>query len=405
MRRGVMALGAACFVLWALASWAWPSTQVALLEWLPPWGLRLVDLLLHAAAIIVMWRAYAPRFVGLCVAVVYGLWYAGAGPGLVGSAEGWVALGSVMCFAPLLFKRVPDWGFTLAGAFAGSATMVAPAYGLWVVVPLVAWLAQREARSLLFLIAGFVLPVAGCIGYMAATDAHAMGGVFGTRDSGGFVASVGAHVFASKLTLLLPFAAFGAHALRGRFPRRFHIIGAWALAAFVVLCLGGGPGEAGWLPVYPPLFVLGGVGLKVIARSAMPFVRVTLAVMVLQAAWAPFEATRAWLMGTDLDVSLAHDDVVVARDAAPVDARLATRAARVEGGRTGAADITPRPAHAAAREAQADARHAVDAQVLGADLALGDHRHTRAAVPRLARGALGRGRQADPTEAAQASEP
>ncbi len=402
-----MALGAACFVVWAISSLAWPPAyhQATWLPLMAPWGLRLADLLLHVAAVIVMWRAFAPRFIGLCAAIVYGLWYAGGGPALVGLPEGWIALGSVLCFAPLLFKRVPDWGFALAGAFAAFATMVAPTYVVLLAVPMVAWLAQRRARALVFTIAGFVVPVAGCVvssqhAALALGDAL-LAGV--PTDLGALLSALGEHALASKLTLLLPFAAFGAYALRGRFPRRFHIIGAWTLAALVASCLRGGLGEAAWLPLYPPLFVFGTVGLKVIARTAMPFVLVTLAVMFAQAAWTPLQATWAWLCDGPA-ASLTRRDGVVARDASTVEARLAAWTSRVEARLTRAADVTPPAAHAAAHEAQANARHAIGARVDRADLTLGDERMARAVGPDLACAALARLESARHTEATKPAE-
>jgi hypothetical protein len=283
--------GPAAFALAAAAQWLFGRDE---------WGIRLLDLAWLAAgaagAAAMVRRLGGGRSAGgaLSAAALLFLWYASLDYRNTAQPDGWAAV--LLAGAALVLAgrgRSADegrgWRAAVAGALVGVCALVKPTYGLFLVVPLAAGLVGRRSPATpayprgrpawaaastwtAALAAGFVAPLAACVAWFAARGALRdlfevyvvwTATVYGGLENGWLwrLQSLVTGFLATPLALALPLILLGAMELARRDRRAAAIVLTWIAAAFVNVAVQGKYWPYHWLPAYPPLAVLAGLGV------------------------------------------------------------------------------------------------------------------------------------------------
>jgi len=250
------------------------------------WGVRLIDLAAWAVAGIVLYdgvRSLTTPRIGTGVALATFLWIASAGWFFTATPESWVTTSCIVAIVPLLnpASKTMLRSFAVAGLLIGFAGLVKPFYFGFGLAPLVSLalmpeVALRRRFSLALALAlGALVPPIFTAGYFAirgglalAIEVHvlyplttyAAGATLGMMYHGilGFLE-------APAVFITAPFALAALWLWRSQ-PRVPGTLLAWLVVALLCVVLQGKYFVYHWFPVYPPLFILGGLGAHALLR-------------------------------------------------------------------------------------------------------------------------------------------
>ncbi|MGH7540373.1 MAG: ArnT family glycosyltransferase, partial [Gemmatimonadota bacterium] len=249
------------------------------------WGIRILDLLLLAGGAEALRRLVSRRAspaAGVWTALAFVLWYASLTWFYLSQPDGWAALIVAVAVGPLLARDDPPASGRLfiAGFLIGACALLKPFYGAFGAVPAVHALAFRRAlgwdgvagRWLLFAAALLVAPALMAALFVARgawdellavqlrynLEVYSGLEAFGPVDA---VRSLLEYAGTGATALVLPPALLGLWALwRSQRPAAVGL-GAWVAVALFCVTIQGKFWTYHWIPLYPPLAALGGIGL------------------------------------------------------------------------------------------------------------------------------------------------
>lgn len=249
------------------------------------WGLRVFDLLAlgaGATAVSLVVRRYSAAGGWRWAVAVYLLWYATLGHHDTAQPDGWAAV-MVACAVALLLTsaaRPAPLASAAAGALVGVCALIKPMYAAFLALPLLEAIGHRHtvsrARSIRCWgasLVGFAVPVVLCVTWFATRgaldewmDVHLrwipstytqMDAAWLSRIKSG-VAQFTTAWFAPAIAL----AAGGVRVVRrSRAGRDAWLLVAWVGIAALVVLIQGQFYAYHWLPVYPALATLTGLGV------------------------------------------------------------------------------------------------------------------------------------------------
>ena len=321
-RDGWEIKGPLTFYAFALAQWIFGRHM---------WSIRLFDLpllLAGMAALASLAGRFTSRLTGWWAAIVFALWVGSLTWFHAAQPDGWVA-NFILLAAALLIARKPSAArLALAGTLIGAAVLVKPLYIGFLAIPLVQ-IAQepglkKSARLALAASAlggVLLLPVlaAAWFAYRGAlrdlVDVHLLYNlrVYSGRTSSRAVAMVEGvlrYFLAGPITLALPVILVGAHKLWRSSRHAALPVLTWLLVALACVAAQGKFYKYHWLPLFPPLVLLGAVGCHALLQAisektggkSLQSLRLLAAIslgltafVVLQLALAPASSVVQWL--------------------------------------------------------------------------------------------------------------
>lgn len=246
------------------------------------WGARLMDLAFWAVAGFVMYkgvREVTNTAIGLWAALTTYMWLASSGWFFTAAPESWVTASCIVALIPLLRPATSSALRTclLSGFLIACAGLVKPFYFLFGLVPLLnlalsSELALRQRMGLAAALAlGAFIPVATIGGYFALRgglqqliEVHLLYpmSTYVDAEQGwrAVVAGVAAFLFKTPIIGTLPLALVAIWNWKAR-PRTVAALLTWLLLAFVCVAIQKKYFVYHWFPAYPPLFMLGALGL------------------------------------------------------------------------------------------------------------------------------------------------
>ena len=301
------------------------------------WGIRLADLAIvyggAAAVAALAWRLSRARGAGWWAGALYLLWYSALDYANSAQPDGWAAAMLAGAMLALLHDGegdVPGWrGAALAGALLGGCVLVKPTYGAFMLAALAhLWWARGEGRRRLAataaLLGGFALPAVACVVWFASRGA--LGDllevyvryplrVYAVVDSPWLWRLQGSAEFLllRQFAIPLPLAIVGWSALRRTNHPAARLLLAWALLAIANVAVQGRFWAYHWLPFYPPLALLTGLGVMAAARAlgerrgegtpratpaATQLLAAVVGVVALSAAFVPLQVAYRWAKGS-----------------------------------------------------------------------------------------------------------
>ena len=249
------------------------------------WAIRLLDLALLLPTLLVLARAagrVANATVGQWVAIAFALWFASLGWFFTAQPDGWAAMFLVLSVGPLLGTAEPPalGKVAIAGLWIGCCIGIKPLYALFLVVPAAALLGQMGKMPLrqlaiavgLLSAASLVLPVA-MVGWFAARGA--LGPLFEVHilynlevhsriadpSMWGRWGQAWAYLTQEHASTVLPVMLIAPWALWKRQRATALALGSWLAVAVACVFVQGKFWVYHWLPAYPPITLLAGLGL------------------------------------------------------------------------------------------------------------------------------------------------
>ena len=283
-RDGWDTKGPLAYYIYALGQWIFGRHM---------WGVRILDVVLLLAACLALMRmvtSAASPTAGRWTAIGFLFWYASLGWFFTSQPDGWVAMFMLLGTGPLLVRstRLNLPRLALCGFLVGCCGLIKPFYLAFALVPLVYVFtlrrtasAKRFALSLAITSSAAGLPpllMAGWFAYRGALEEliqvhfvynmRVYSGPAGVPLLEG-VRVILAYFLGGFVAIALPAALLGAYGLW----RERRAVGAslvaWFAVALFCVALQGKFYEYHWIPVFPPLAALTGVGLWMLA-SAQP---------------------------------------------------------------------------------------------------------------------------------------
>ncbi len=306
----------------------------ALAQWLfgrHMWSIRIFDLpLLIAgmAALASVVGRLASRMAGWWAAIVYALWIGSLTWFHAAQPDGWVASLMILAALPLAARKPSVGQLAFSGMLIGCATLVKPLYLGFLAAPLIQIAGQprSERGSKLALaasvsLAALVPPLLAVawFAYRGAlrdlVDVHLL---YTLRVYSGSASArlremttgVLRYFLAGTVTLALPVIVIGVRTLWRTSRSSALLVITWAMVAVACVAVQGKFYKYHWIPLFPPLVILGTVGFhkllmamseKIEAKSAESLkllcgVSVSLtAFVVLQLAIVPATSVGQWL--------------------------------------------------------------------------------------------------------------
>ena len=256
------------------------------------WGVRLMDLAFWALAGIVMFvamRAITGWKIAAFTALSTYLWVSSAGWLFTAQPESWVTTSLIIGILPLLPSeaRLNVAKFILCGFMVGCAGLVKPFYFAMGAAPLVflalstelSW--RRRFELAVALALGAIIPVVLIAGYFAARgglgaliEVHLLytlsSYVKADMSVGDVFAGIASFALKAPIVLTTPFAILGAWARRHD-RRLVWTLLAWMAVAFFCMALQAKFYVYHWFAAYPPIFILGALGIDhLLRREARP---------------------------------------------------------------------------------------------------------------------------------------
>lgn len=292
-----------------------PYYVFAFLQWAfgpQVWGVRVLDLALAVGASVALGKMVgrittpgAVPWVGLALF----LWYASLGYFFTAQPDGWVAMGVTLCFAPLVGRARPSTlgNVVWCGLVVGLGALVKPLFAAFLVIPaLHVTLTRGESRRHtlgrgLALAGAFIVPVALTLGWFASRGAlddllrvhvgytATSYARVGSLQLGDRIAGTLAFVWSEEIAVVLPILLLGIYAAWSFGRPAALLLWSWLCVTLLVVILQGKFYEYHWIPMYPPLVALTGLGLFALfatstgsgIRSHVPNVARTLAVLAI----------------------------------------------------------------------------------------------------------------------------
>ena len=259
------------------------------------WGIRLLDLVgltVSAWLLADVVRRHTDREAAPWAAAVFMLWFAGLTFWHTAQPDGWASMLLCIGFVPLL-RAGPQTKFRRdlwAGLMVGLTVLIKPNYAAFLAVPAVwYWSHRRHGISRIpGHMAVVALSAAATVGlalawfaYRGALDALIEVHILYNAQaySSGSSLAVGERlrgVFEYVLTgnmavIVLPVAAFGAVRLYGGHRPMFWSLLTWAAVAAAGVVLQNKFFDYQWAPLFPPIVILGAVGLHQALVAAPSF--------------------------------------------------------------------------------------------------------------------------------------
>jgi len=320
-RDGWEIKGPLTYYLFALAQWIFGRHM---------WSIRVFDLPLLIAGMALLGAAVArltSRLVGWWAAMVFAFWVGSLTWFHAAQPDGWVANLVILAAAPLLAKKSPARQVVLSGTLIGLAALVKPLYLAFLAVPLV-WIAAQPARRLGARLAQAASTVGAALvpPLLAAAwfawrgalrdliDVHLLYNIRvysgGSSPVLGMAKSLLRYFLAAPVVFALPVIATGAYILwRSRSSAALPLL-TWVAVAAACVAAQGKFYKYHWIPLFPPLVILGAVGFhallaamsgKTDAQPGKPRRLLCAAVLslaafaVLRLAIVPASAVAEWL--------------------------------------------------------------------------------------------------------------
>jgi len=251
------------------------------------WGTRILDLVLMVVGCLAFYRLVAVlsgKVTGVLAALALYYWIAAGGFFFTAEPEIWATVLTAVAFGPVLARAGnPDIrGLMLAGVIVGCIGLMKPVYWSFGITPLlVIALAvgpSLQRRAILAIILGLsaALPVALTIAWFALKgglaeliEVHLLYNLesYGAMETGiTWIDGFAEFLSRPTIALLLPFAALGAWNLRGK-PVVFWAVMGWIAANLVAIIMQAKFYYYHWLPLYPPLLLLGAIGATTLWRE------------------------------------------------------------------------------------------------------------------------------------------
>lgn len=280
------------------------------------WGVRLLDIAIWAIAGFHLYKSVAiltTRPIGIGTTLATYLWIASSGWFFTAAPESWVTASCVVAIVPLVSSgsSFTVGRLALAGFLIACAGLVKPFYFAFGLAPLAAvGLATdlgvlRRGKLALILAAGAVVPVILICGYFAArgglSQAIQVHLLYPLSTYAGAVTGwsttfhgVAAFVKAPPIIVLAPFVLLGLWFYR----TQMRIMGpllAWLGVAFLCVALQGKYWIYHWFPSYPPLFILGALGVFALLQTRkrpgviQPVVGLCSALILMAVVWHPMQ--------------------------------------------------------------------------------------------------------------------
>ena len=246
------------------------------------WGVRLFDLVMLAACAACLRsivREYAGRGAMRWSIVLFFLWYASLDHHNTAQPDEWAGVMVTGAVALMVTRtRLSTISGFVAGVLIGYCALIKPTYLLFFALPLLdGWChvrAEGVGRMVRFWLAsgvGLVLPIALCIGwfwYRGALDdwiavhLHWIPSSYADVDAAWLNRGQYLLAFLTKQRFApaVPLVVGGLWLVRQRSDRDVVILVAWMLAAALGVLVQGHFYEYHWLPIYPPLALLAGIG-------------------------------------------------------------------------------------------------------------------------------------------------
>lgn len=304
------------------------------------WGIRLVDLAIvygGAWAVASLARRLSgERSAAWWAGGLFLLWYAALDYANSAQPDGWAAAllaGAMLALLREDRERGPGWrGACAAGVAIGGCALIKPTYGAFLAAALAHLLSTpgrggRRLGASAALLAGFALPVVACVSWFAARGA--LGDmldvyvryplqVYAAVDSPWLWRLEGSAEFLllRQFAIPLPLAIVGWAALLRRDRPAALLVLAWALLAVANVAAQGRFWAYHWLPFYPPLALLTGLGVAAATRALMPplaaegrgatspgspvaaqVLAAVVGVVALSAAFVPLQIEYRWAKG------------------------------------------------------------------------------------------------------------
>jgi hypothetical protein len=250
------------------------------------WGLRLFDLVKLAAGALCLRRivqTYATRSAAAWAIALFVLWYASLNHHSTAQPDGWAGVMLAAVVATLVAReRIRVSQGVIAGALIGICVLIKPTYVLFLALPLIAGLARLRSESLgpvvRFALAtgvGFATPVALCIAWFASRGAlddwmavqlQWIPTAYTKLDAAWFsrLQYLATFLTTEQFAPALPLVVGGLALVRQRSPAAALLLLTWAAAAGGGVLIQGQFYAYHWLPIYPALAALGGLGLDVL---------------------------------------------------------------------------------------------------------------------------------------------
>ena len=250
------------------------------------WGIRILDAILALLATAAVWQsasALADRTAGRWAALIFFLWYASHSFWHTAQPDGWAAMLLVIALGPVITGSRPASPLRLGatGLAIGAATLFKPLYAAFLVLPLLHVLLVRPPRRIALaasLVGGWLVVMAGVLGWFAAQGGLDELVAVHFRFSAAYVEISPenplrelVHYFFSGrvIAVALPLAVYGFVVLwrTGRQPAAL-LLGGWAGLVVVSVTLQNRFYAYHWLPILPPITLLGTAGLyEVVSRQ------------------------------------------------------------------------------------------------------------------------------------------
>lgn len=292
-------------------------------------AIRLLDLLFLAAtagALGAIIARTAGKTAAAGGALLFVLWYLSGTFWHTAQPDGWVGMLMVFGVTPILLARgrIPWWAWVVAGGAVGLITLYKQLYAIFLLVPLVALLLQREGGSRThragagaLLLLAFIVPVAATVAWLSAvisldllldTVMRYPAQVYvliGAGGPGARLAGLARYLLGVPLlVILLPAIMLGARASWRQDRAQAAIILTWMGLALTGVLIQGRYFPYHWIPVIPPLVILATYGFSyalsfpgraTLRPAAYRFMSALLVITALYAAAHPALETVRWL--------------------------------------------------------------------------------------------------------------
>jgi len=281
------------------------------------WSVRLLDGILLIVATISMARvgsAMTDGPMGRWVAIFFFLWYASHSYWHTAQPDGWAGMILLMGFAPLLSAQgqASFWKLLGIGLSVGVVTLFKPLYAVFLLLPFI-HVAMTPTSSRIkacsAVVAGWTLPIILTAVWFSARGALnellevyvRLSAMYLALSPGDRVRGFVDYVLAGRVTAVaLPLVVYGTLVFWRRQPRVAILLGSWTFLAASAVVLQNRFFAYHWLPILPPVVLLGAIGLHSVLLK-MRALGLVFATVLLMHCVAPIvvEEIRfvAWLTG------------------------------------------------------------------------------------------------------------